>query len=92
MGPEPQLVMPSNLLPFPTSMDKIHRVAVVLAYMCGLYGSSKLTEVLVQSFPRCPSGLLIAFLFVLILVVMMTVQNLVFILQFVVCGPTCIVF
>jgi hypothetical protein len=84
-------LMPGSCPPG-TGMPGFLLTAVVLAYMCSLYGSSKLTEVLVQSFPRCPSGLLIAFLFVLILVVMMTVQNLVFILQFVVCGPTCIVF
>ena len=67
-------------------------ITVVFAYATSLYGSSKLIEVIIQAFTRCPSAVLIPFLFVLILVLMMSVQNAVFVLQFVKCGPTCIVF
>jgi hypothetical protein len=75
-----------------TGMPGFLLTAVVLAYTCSLYGSSKLTEFLVPRFPRIPSGLLICFLFILMMVVMVMVQNVIFILQFIGCGPACIVF
>jgi hypothetical protein len=84
-------LMPGSCSPG-TGMPGFLVTAVVAAYMCALYGSSKLTELVVRWFPRCPSGLFIPILFILMLILMMVVQNAVFVLQFVMCGPTCIIF